>query len=639
MDFQSRSRSEFVPRIEMTAWVLNNTDAGGETKMRSKTLVPLFLLIAPWMVAQSNAPAASGQDSEESTLTLKQEVRNVVIDVVVTDKHGQPVKSLQKPSFQVLENGMPQDILFFEEHGLDGLATKLAPEPKLPPDTFTNVTTAPNSGPLMVLLLDAINTRPDQQSYVHAQMNEYLKNIPPGTRMAIFTLGDRLQLIQGFTSDPAILKAALSGKSYPASTTLSPGNLFSTGNSNVMSVRSSLQRFGNGPTTLGDDLRVRYTMDALNAVAAYLSDIPGRKSLIWFAGSVPWMINPDFSLVTDATGRVDYSDQLKQLADVMALGRIAIYPVDAHGLSTPPMYSPSDSQTAGSGSPGMDASSAGPGFHSPGGGFTTDNAVSSGSAFGAREMGSQMNIAGNHMSMSNLAAATGGRALYNTNGLAGAVSKVQAIGNSYYSLAYSPKDKRYDGNLRKVEVKVSAPGVKLEYRRGYYADDPARTASRSRITYSSNSLRTVMKRGAPDSTEIPFRVQVRAAAEQPTRPADRIGNAATALKGPVIRFDFHWEVDLTGIEFTPSANGMRRAEVDAALDAYDADGNILNTIYAVLPLNFSDVQYQRLLKSGLRMKQSLDVPEGLVYLRAGVIDPNSGHTGATEFPLDVKPSL
>jgi len=37
------------------------------------------------------------------------------------------------------------------------------------------------------------------------------------------------------------------------------------------------------------------------------------------------------------------------------------------------------------------------------------------------------------------------------------------------------------------------------------------------------------------------------------------------------------------------------------------------------------------LKSGLRMKQSLDVPVGLVYLQAGVIDPNSGHTGATEF--------
>ena len=607
--------------------------------MRAHALVLLTLLFAPWTNAQSNAPSPAGPDSEESTLTLKQEVRNVVIDVVVTDKRGQAVKSLQKSSFQVFENGAPQDVLFFEEHGPDDLAAKPAPQPALPPDTFSNVTSVPNNGPLMVLLLDAINTRPDQQSYVHAQMNEYLKNIPPGTRMAIFTLGDRLQLIQGFTSDPAILKAALSGRSYPASTTLAPGNLFSTGNSDVMSVRSSLQRFGNGPTTLGNDLRVRYTMDALNAVASYLAAIPGRKSLIWFAGSVPWMINPDFSLVTDATGRVDYSDELKQLADVMTMGRIAVYPVDAHGLSTPPMYAPSDARTAGSGSPGIDPSSAGSGFHSAGGGFTNDNAVSSGSAFGAREMSSQMNIAGNHMSMANLASATGGRALYNTNGLADAVAKVQTIGTTYYTLAYSPKDKKYDGNLRKVEVKVSEPGLKLEYRRGYYADDPARTATRSQITYSSNALRTVMKRGAPDSTEIPFRVQVRAAAEQPASSLDRIGNDARTLKGSVIRYDFHWDVDLASVEFTPEANGMRRAEVDAALDAYDADGNILNTIYAVLPLNFTDAQYQQFLKSGLRMKQSLDVPAGLVYLRAGVIDPNSGHTGATEFPLQVKPGL
>ena len=65
-------------------------------------------------------------------------------------------------------------------------------------------------------------------------------------------------------------------------------------------------------------------------------------------------------------------------------------------------------------------------------------------------MASQMNLAGNHMSMSNLAEATGGRALYNTNGLAGAVAKVQGIGSDYYSIAYVPSDRRYDGNLRRL---------------------------------------------------------------------------------------------------------------------------------------------------------------------------------------------
>lgn len=598
---------------------------------------PFFL--ASSLFAQTTPAANPSQDSQQPAFTLKEEVRNVVVDVVVTDKHGQPVKGLGKAAFQLLENGKPQNIAFFEEHGPDDRTSNTQPQAQLPPGTYTNVSAAPDGGPLLVLLLDAVNTRFDQQSYVHAQMTEYLKCIPPGTRMAIFTFGDRLQLIQGFTSDPTILKAALSNRSYPTTSAIGPGGLISTG-MNIMTVRQSLLRFGNGPSAIGDELRVRYTLDALNAIAAYLADIPGRKSLIWFAGSVPWTINPDFSLVTDAMGRVDYSDELKQLANVMTLGRIAVYPIDARGLTSPPAYAANDAPTAGSGM-GGDPSSGGNAFHGSGG-FVMGNPnaqggdpVSSGTAAGNREMASQMNLAGNHMSMSNLAEATGGRALYNTNGLSGAVGKVRAIGSDYYSIAYAPSDRRYDGSLRKIDVLVSQPNVKLEYRRGYYAEDPDRTVKRSQVAYSADPLREAMKRGAPDSTQIPFQVQVREAAAQPAQSEDRIGNEAAKLKGKVVRYDFRWDIDAVGIAFIASEDGMHHGEVDAALDAYDADGNILNDIYAVLPLDLTDVQYEELRKTGVHAKQSLDVPAGVVYLRAGVVDPNSGHTGATEFPLAV----
>jgi hypothetical protein len=171
-----------------------------------------------------------------------------------------------------------------------------------------------------------------------------------------------------------------------------------------------------------------------------------------------------------------------------------------------------------------------------------------------------------------------------------------------------------------------------------YADDPTQTVSRSRITYYANPLRAAMKRGAPDSSEILFKVQVQRASLQPNpaRLSDRIGNDAAALNGPLVRYDFHWEVDAKQILFTPSARGMLHAEVDAVLDAFDADGRIINDICAVLPLNLTAVQYRQILKSGLHMKQTLDIPAGLVYLRAGVVDPTTAHTGATEFPMQVR---
>jgi VWFA-related protein len=552
-------------------------------------------------------------------ITLKQEVRNVIVDVVVTDRHGEPVRSLDKARFQVMENGVPQDISFLEEHsGSDETARPAAqpePEPNLPPDVHTNVASAPIDGPILVLLLDALNTRIGSQAYVRSQMIDYLKHIPPGTHLAIFTLGDRLQMVQGFSSDPAVLRAALNHTSYPSAPSI--GIFGGSGD--------SLSRYANESQSLGQDLRIRYTLDALNALAVYLDGIPGRKSLIWFAGSIPWTINPDFSLVTSVTGRVDYTEELKKLADAMTFGRIAIYPVDARALVTPPGF----------------AADSSPGFNSrsivANNGGTGNPARGNSQAFGRTEMNSQMNLAGSHMSMTNLAEATGGRAIYNTNGLAGAVVKVESIGENYYTIAYSPRDKRYDGGMRHLEIKVNEPGAKLDYRRAYYADDPAKSTGRSLILHA-NPLRAVMQRGAPDSTQIPFHIQVKVAMQQPdpSRPADRIGNEAATLKGPVVRYDFHWTVDLHGIAFETAGNALHHAEVDATVAAYDADGKVLNNIYAMLPLNLTDADYTKFLKGGLPMKQTLDVPAGMVYLRAGVLDPSNGHTGATEFPLTVQ---
>jgi hypothetical protein len=214
------------------------------------------------------------------------------------------------------------------------------------------------------------------------------------------------------------------------------------------------------------------------------------------------------------------------------------------------------------------------------------------------------------------------------------VAKVRDLAESYYTVVYSPKNKVYDGGVRELNVKVGEPGVKLDYRRAYFAEDPAKTAKRAGIVYSS-ALRGVMQRGGPDATQIPFTIQAVVAQNQPNsaRASDRVGEQAMSLKDTVVRYDFHWKVDPKTLSFTTTANGLHHVEVDATVAAYDVDGKVINNIYSTLPLNLNDAQYSRLLKDGLPMKQSLDIPAGTVYLRAGLVDSESGHTGATEFPL------
>lgn len=93
--------------------------------------------------------------------TLRAKSRIVVIDVVVTDKQGNPVRNLKASDFALAENGANQTISHFEAHtslSADD-AAKLPPMPKLDPNVFTNYSPSPANGPLTVLLFDSLNTR------------------------------------------------------------------------------------------------------------------------------------------------------------------------------------------------------------------------------------------------------------------------------------------------------------------------------------------------------------------------------------------------------------------------------------------------------------------------------------------------
>src|SRR5277367_6170088 len=152
-------------------------------------------------------------DSSTPVASIKSSVRLVLVDVVVTNGKGEAVTGLHKDDFQILEDGKPQTISTFDEHhGVPPTQIKL---PTLPPHVSTNFPVTQTADSVNVLLLDALNTPSRDQTYVHTQMLKYLKAIPPGTRVAIFTLASRLRMLQGVTTDSsellAILKSAQAG--------------------------------------------------------------------------------------------------------------------------------------------------------------------------------------------------------------------------------------------------------------------------------------------------------------------------------------------------------------------------------------------------------------------------------------------
>ena len=76
--------------------------------------------------------------------------------------------------------------------------------------------------------------------------------------------------------------------------------------------------------------------------------------------------------------------------------------------------------------------------------------------------------------LENLASETGGRAFfpYSAELLESAFDQINKELRSQYSLTYTPKNKRTDGNFRKIKVKIKdGKNYRLRHRKGYYAPE------------------------------------------------------------------------------------------------------------------------------------------------------------------------
>jgi VWFA-related protein len=164
--------------------------------------------------AQQDNNQQTNPASSSPTFTLTTSVRRVLVDVTVADERGNAVHGLGKDDFLVKEDGTPQTVLSFDaynfEKGMDYEPPKL---PAMPPDTFVNLPTSPERGPLYVLLYDLVNIPQNEQVFARAQLVKFIEAKPAGARFAIFVSSDGLHLIQGLTSDERELLSAVDPKS------------------------------------------------------------------------------------------------------------------------------------------------------------------------------------------------------------------------------------------------------------------------------------------------------------------------------------------------------------------------------------------------------------------------------------------
>jgi VWFA-related protein len=626
-------------------------------KRTSLPLLAAILVSAVPLVAQNNTQ----DNAQDPETTFRVNSRAVLVDVVVTDRDGNPVAGLDKDAFTVTEQGAPQPLTYFEEHhGLTPEQTRALQFPQLPPDVFSNFSPIGQPPAVNILLLDALNTPMADQAYLRQAAQHYLKTLKPGSRLAIFTLGLRLRFVQGFADDPALLARALGYQKNdkPEPAVLLQSQEEAAAQDTVVGLMNQLVGAGPGATTTAGPAnmieafqqflketqygqtadREYRTTQALQQLASYLAAFPGRKNLIWMTGAFPL----DIFGLTD----MRFDDSTPKTINLLAAARVALYPVDVRGPwihalhtaeNTQDQTITSAQQMIGPAS-GFAPSSGDSSNIVSGQGAVTTTSGGFDHALTTESMANNSSNAGMDM----VAQQTGGHAFYNGNDLAGIINKVVSSSSNFYTISYTPTDTNMNNAFRKIHVNVAGGKYNLSYRRGYYAKNDAlpgaaQGAQNRAVQMASQSgtdpLQPFMDFGLPQTEQILYKVRIVPAPEKPTTPSADKTDIKDEIKGPHDKFSVDFAVDIKDLKLTLDPDGLHKGTLNLSLIVYDRYGQIANRRDHLVALTIKPDVWTVFQQTGVQLHADVDVPRGQYWLRTGVYDQSTRKVGTMEVPL------
>ena len=365
-------------------------------------LLPLFLTTAQ---VTSLAQAASPQ-------TLKVTTRIVVLDVVVTDKKGNPVNhGLTRDDFTVLEDKQQQEIRSFEppsEHrmpSVDAAIVNSAADLKKIGDA-----------PVTILVLDELNSRFEDMSFARQMMVKYLQAQPAVLReptVLMVATNNSFQQMHDYTQGRDELIDVVK-KHVPAY----PWRMENSGKA--------------GP---GAVERMAQVMAALQQIGQASTGTPGRKNLIWVGNGFP-----SANLVGLEQHQADVIEAaMRRCTARLLAARITMYSINptADSSANLEVDTPDDLNMA------------------------------------LEENGGDP-FSGGTVSFANFAPSTGGVAFTGRNDLNNVIAEGVAKGQDYYTLSYSPTNTSEDiAKFRKIRIVMKDPNLRATTRDGYYPETSA----------------------------------------------------------------------------------------------------------------------------------------------------------------------
>ena len=383
----------------------------------------LLFLTATSLFAQQNTekPLSSATDASASPTILRTTTRNVILDVVVVDRSGRPVRNLREEDFVIREDKQPQTAHLLGE-------------------TSTTGDAAASKAPRIrnLILLDEANVRFLDLARARERLAKFFESDSArGRTFALMTMTPtRTSLVQDFTTDTDRLAAAT--RKMPAAMPNSPADNFVDQEKSF----ESLQR----------------SIGVIETIAHALSGSRDHINLLWITSGFPTL-----SLIgSSGEMQFNYEEVMRHASNLYLNARMTIYTIDSSGvqiIDSLPDHRQPDAQ-AGGGTGGF--------LRESGGG------VSNGDQFATQQDHMTSNQAVTNDLLGNMDARTGGRAFSNQNFIDVPLTQAVEDGSAVYSFAYAPTNRNYNGDFRTISVSMRIPGLYARAREGYYAVDTAK---------------------------------------------------------------------------------------------------------------------------------------------------------------------
>ena len=398
-----------------------------ELRRKATVLVAIMGLLFPTtLLAQQS----------QTGYTFKAQTELVLVNVTVRDKNGNPVRDLKPEDFTVLEDNKPQKVATFDLENTENVQQVPMQQANLLSVPVTKTKTSASAPAasaqesaikdrrLIILFFDLSAMQPDEIERSSNAAQDYLsKQMEPADLVSVVSLGNTITVNQDFTSDREKLKAVLQSFNTGANAGFELG---STGTTE--GTADSGQSFTVDDTEY-NIFNTDRRLQALRAIADQVANVPQKKSLIYFSSGM------------QRTG-IENQSELRAAINSAVLANLSIYTLDIRGLQALP--------------PGGEAQSASLRGTSAYSGRAQLNALDSN--FQSQE------------TLVTLAADTGGKAFLDSNDFGRVFKGVQDDTSMYYLLGYHSTNTNRDGKYRRITVKVNRPGVKIDARRGYYAE-------------------------------------------------------------------------------------------------------------------------------------------------------------------------